>query len=70
MIAAVLSTILLGTSEKPTVLSRVVTRIAESRARSAAQQLRRHEAYIQDRSRRQDHSALFLDQGEPLPAKI
>ncbi|WP_262268189.1 MULTISPECIES: hypothetical protein [Microvirga] len=70
MIAAIFSTVLFGTSEKPSRLSRVAARIAESRARSAAQELRRHEAYIQDLSRRQDHSALFLDQAEPLPAKI
>jgi hypothetical protein len=34
------------------------------------QELRRHEAFVQDLSRRQDHSALFLDQADLLPAKI
>jgi hypothetical protein len=42
----------------------------ESRARGAAVELRRHEAFIRDLGRRQDHSALFLDQADLLPAKI
>jgi hypothetical protein len=74
MITAVFSTALVGTPDKPSRLSRIATRLfdalVESRARSAALELRRHEAFIQDLSRRQDHSALFLDQADLLPAKI
>jgi hypothetical protein len=44
--------------------------LAESRARSATRELRRHEAFMEDLSRRQDHSSLFLDQAELLPVKI
>lgn len=74
MITAVFSNFLVGTAEKPSRLAQTAMRIADalvaSRARSAAQELRRHEAFIQDLSRRQDHSALFLGQADQLPAKI
>lgn len=74
MTAAVFSTALVATPEKPSRLSLMATRVVdvlvESRARRAAKELRRHEAFIQDLSRRQDHSALFLDQADLLPAKI
>jgi microcystin degradation protein MlrC len=74
MITAVFSRFLVGTAEKPSRLAQIATRIADaliaSRARSAAQELRRHEAFMQDLSRRQDHSALFLDQVDLLPTKI
>jgi len=44
--------------------------LAESRARSAARQLHRHEALMADLGRRQDHSADFLMQSNDLPFKI
>jgi hypothetical protein len=44
--------------------------LIESRARSAARELRRHEAFMCDLGRRQDHSPLFLDQSELLPFKL
>ena len=44
--------------------------LIESRAKSAARELRRHEAMMADLGRRQDHSKLFLKQSEPLPFKI
>jgi len=74
MTTAVFSTALAATAEKPSRLSliamRVVDALAESRAKRAARELRRYEAFIQDLSRRQDHSAEFLDQADLLPAKI
>ncbi|WP_114942970.1 hypothetical protein [Microvirga calopogonii] len=74
MITAVLSSALLSHEKAPSRLSqwvnRFVSALVESRARSAAQELRRHEAFISDLSRRQDHSAEFLDQADLLPAKI
>ena len=74
MITAVLSSTLVGRVQAPSKLSQVATRLmsalVESRARSAARELRRHEAFISDLGRRQDHSELFLDQAELLPAKI
>ena len=74
MITAVLSSALAGRSQSPSKLSQIATRfmsaLIESRARSAERELRRHEAFINDLSRRQDHSELFLDQSELLPAKI
>lgn len=74
MTTAVFSTALAAAPEKPARLSlvaaRVVEVLVESRARRAARELRRHEAFIQDLSRRQDHSAQFLDQADLLPAKI
>jgi hypothetical protein len=50
--------------------TRLMSALAESRARSATRELRRHEAFMEDLSRRQDHSSLFLDQAELLPVKI
>ncbi|QRM30857.1 hypothetical protein [Microvirga sp. VF16] len=74
MITALFSSALFGSPEKPSKLSQIATRVfsavVESRARSARLELRRHEAFIDDLNRRQDHSALFLDQSELLPAKI
>lgn len=49
---------------------RVVNALVESRARSAAQTLRQHRAFIQDIGRRQDHSSDFLIQDNALPFKI
>jgi hypothetical protein len=48
----------------------VVNALAESRARSAARALRRHEALMADLGRRQDHSPNFLIQGDDLPFRI
>jgi hypothetical protein len=44
--------------------------LVESRARRAARELRRHEAFVSDLTRRQDHSSLFLGQSKLLPVKI
>jgi hypothetical protein len=74
MITAVLSSAFVGRQKAPTRLSQLATRfmsaLVASRARSAERELRRHEAFISDLNRRQDHSELFLDQSELLPAKI
>lgn len=74
MITAVLSSALVGNDQTPSKLSQLATRflsaLVESRARSAARELRRHEAFIRDLNRRQDHSSLFLKQAELLPIKI
>jgi hypothetical protein len=48
----------------------VIDALAESRAREALRELRRHEASLKDLGRRQDHSPLFLTQDEALPFKI
>jgi hypothetical protein len=48
----------------------VIDALAESRAREALRELRRHEAFLKDLGRRQDHSPLFLTQDEALPFKI
>ena len=74
MTAAVFSSHLAGPVATPSRLSQVATRVMnaliESRARSAARELRRHEAFMSDLGRRQDHSPLFLDQSELLPFKL
>ena len=70
MIAAVLSSVLLGTTNAPSKFSCFMNALIESRARSAARELRRHEAMMADLGRRQDHSTLFIEQSEPLPFKI
>ena len=74
MIAAVFSSALVGTRQAPSKLSQIATRfmnaLIESRARSASRELRRHEAYMNDLGRRQDHSSLFLDQSDLLPIKL
>jgi hypothetical protein len=44
--------------------------LIESRVRTAAQELRRHEALMKDLGRRQDHSSQFLMQDNDLPFKI
>ncbi len=48
----------------------VIDALAESRAREALRELRRHEAFLKDLGRRQDHSRLFLTQDSDLPVKI
>jgi len=74
MTTAVFSSSLVRKEQAPSKLSQLAARVAaalmESRARSAARELRRHEAFMTDLARRQDHSPLFLDQSEPLPFKI
>ncbi|WP_201830044.1 hypothetical protein [Microvirga zambiensis] len=70
MIAALFSSALLGTAEAPSKLSRLMSALIESRAKSAARELRRHEAMMADLGRRQDHSTRFIEQSEPLPFKI
>jgi hypothetical protein len=52
------------------VAKKVMNALVESRARSAAFQLRRYEALMADLTRRQDHSASFLMQSNDLPFKI
>ena len=44
--------------------------LAESPARDALRELHRHEAFLKDLGRRQDHSGLFLTQDSDLPVKI
>lgn len=74
MTAAVFSSHLAGPVAAPSWLSQVASRVMnaliESRARSAARELRRHEAFMADLGRRQDHSPLFLDQSNDLPFKL
>jgi hypothetical protein len=70
MIAALFSSVLLGTAQAPSKLSRFMSALMESRVRSAARELRRHEAMMADLGRRQDHSSAFREQSEPLPFKI
>ena len=50
--------------------TRFMAALIESRARTAAQALRRHEALMNDLSRRQDHSPVFLTQADDLPFKV
>jgi hypothetical protein len=74
MTTAVFSSRFVSPVDAPSKLSQVASRImnalVESRARSAARELRRHEAFMSDLGRRQDHSPLFLDQSELLPFKL
>ncbi len=59
------------TSSKLSLIAkRLVNALMESRSKSAAQELRRYEAFIQDLSRRQDHSSDFLIQDNHLPFKL
>ncbi|MBF9194583.1 hypothetical protein [Microvirga terrestris] len=74
MTAAVFSSHLASPVTTSSKLSQVATRVMnaliESRARSAARELRRHETLMSDLGRRQDHSPLFLDQSDDLPFKL
>lgn len=74
MNTAVLSSVYAGQARTPSTFSlivrNVVSALAESRARSAARELRRHEALMVDLGRRQDHSADFLIQSNDLPFRI
>ena len=74
MTAAVFSSSLANPVTSPSKLSQVASRVMdaviESRTRSAARELRRHEAFMSNLGRRQDHSQLFLDQSDLLPFKL
>jgi hypothetical protein len=74
MTAAVFPSHLAGPATASSRLSQAATRVMnaliESRARSAARELRRHEAFMSDLGRRQDHSPLFLGQSDNLPFKL
>ncbi|MBB3018063.1 hypothetical protein FHR70_001103 [Microvirga lupini] len=74
MTAAVFSSHLAGpvtmTSKLSQIATRVMSALIESRVRSAARELRRHEALMADLGRRQDHSPLFLSQSDDLPVKL
>ena len=74
MTAAVFSSHLAGPAAAPSRLSQVASRVMnaliESRVRSAARELRRHEALMADLGRRQDHTPLFLGQSDDLPFKL
>ena len=74
MITAVLSSAFVSrqkaTSKLPQLATRFMSALVASRARSAERELRRHGAFMDDLNRRQDHTALFLDQSELLPVKI
>ena len=74
MTSAVFSSHLASPSSAPSRISQIATRVMnaliESRVRSAARELRRHEALMSDLGRRQDHSPLFLDQADDLPVKL
>ena len=48
----------------------VIHALAESRAREALRELHRHEIFLKDLGRRQDHSRLFWTQDSSLPVKI
>jgi hypothetical protein len=74
MTAAVFSSHLASPSTARSRLSQVATRVmnalVESRVRSAARELRRHEVLMSDLGRRQDHSPLFFGQSDDLPVKL
>ncbi|WP_445502961.1 hypothetical protein [Microvirga sp. G4-2] len=74
MNTAVLSSVYAGQVQTPSTFSLIVrammSALAESRARSAARELRRHEALMADLGRKQDHSSDFLIQSNDLPFKI
>ena len=59
------------TSSKLSLLAKgVIHALAESRARDALRELHRHEFFLKDLGRRQDHSRLFSTQADSLPVKI
>jgi hypothetical protein len=74
MTAAVFSSHLTSPAAAPSkfaqIASRLMNALIESRARTAARELRRYEAFMSDLGRRQDHSPLFLDQSDLLPSKL
>ncbi len=79
MITAVLASAFAGTSEAPSkssslrssgLMRRFLDALIESRVRTAARELRRHEAFIGDLERRQEHSPFFWGQDNALPFKV
>ena len=74
MTTAVFAPVLPGPARKPSRLTALVgsafDAIAESRAREALRELRRHQAFLKDLGRRQDHSPRFLAQDDALPFKV
>ena len=74
MTTAVFTSVLAGDVRAPSKPSQIakgfIRALAESRARDALRELHRHEAFLKDLGRRQDHSPLFLTQDEALPFKI
>ncbi|MCG7391687.1 hypothetical protein MHY87_02045 [Microvirga sp. ACRRW] len=74
MNTAVLNSVYATPAKAPSTFSLIVRSVldalTESRARSAARELRRHEALRADLIRKQDHSADFLSQSADLPFKI
>lgn len=59
-----------SSSKSSAWLTRIVDALHESRARTAARELRRHQAFVADLGRRQEHSASFLMQDKALPFKV
>lgn len=74
MTTAVFTASFAGSTEAPSKPSswmrRILTAMIESRTRAAAMELRRHEAFVADLRRRQEHSPFFLVQDEALPFKV
>ena len=74
MTTAVFASTFAGSSEAPSKPSgwmrRILSALIESRTRAAALELRRHEAFVADLRRRQEHSPFFLMQDEALPFKV
>ncbi len=52
------------------LVKRCMEALVESRMKTAARELRRHEAFLEDLGRRQTHSPLFLMQDNTLPFKV
>lgn len=74
MTTAVFAPAFADASETPSKSSgwmrRFLDALIESRVRTAARELRRHEAFLADLGRRQEHSPSFLMQEETLPFKV
>jgi hypothetical protein len=74
MTTAVFSSTFANTSAAPSKpsgwMSRFLDALIESRVRTAAKELRRHEAYLRDLERKQEHSPFFLMQDKALPFKV
>ncbi len=51
-------------------MKRFLDALIESRVRTAAKELRRHEVFLADLDRRQEHSPSFLMQDNALPFKL
>jgi hypothetical protein len=74
MTTAIFASTFAGSSETPSKSSgwmrRFLDALIESRTRAAAMELRRHEAFISDLQRKQEHSPFFLMQDKALPFKV